>query len=76
MVERKVKKWLQKKKRKRNEELLAFEKMSLSNSEQKSMSSNSSKEDGNLKIGTGKLFKIIWNHTDKKIKQHKALQAA
>ena len=45
MVEKKVSKRLEKEKRKRTEELRAFEKMSVSDSKHKSISSSSSEED-------------------------------
>ena len=71
MVQKQVKKTMKKEKKKHSEELCAFEKMSVSNSDQKSMNSNSSEEGEIWKLGSGKLYDFNNNHSSNKLKQHK-----
>ena len=73
MVQKKVKKAMKKKKKKKKhtDELRAFEKMSVSDSDQKSSDSSSSKEGKIWKIGPGELFNLNNNCSRKKLKQYK-----
>ena len=62
---------MKKKKKKSIEELRAFEKLSVSDSNQESFDSSSSKEGEVWKLGSGELFNFYNNHSGKKLKQQK-----
>ena len=65
MVQKRVKKSLEQKKKKRTEELRTFEIMSFFYSDQESISSSSSKESKVRKIGFGEEFNLNFNHDTK-----------
>ena len=74
MVQKRVKKALKQKKKDRAEELRAFDKISVSNSDQESIDSNSSEEGQIWKFGSGELSDLNINHGinhgSKKLKQY------
>ena len=70
MVKKQVKKALKQKKKNSNEELRTFKKMSVSDSDQESMNSSSSKEGEIRKLDSGELYNFKNNQSSKKLKQH------
>ena len=63
MVQKQVKRAMKKNKKKHTEELRAFEKMSVSDSDQESINSSSCREGENSKLGSGELFSFNNNAT-------------
>ena len=68
---RKVEKAMKKREKEAYWGTTCIEKMFVSNSDQESCNSRSSKEGEIWKLGSGELFNVNDNHCSKKLKQHK-----